>query len=312
MYHYAAKPRLARAYVRRGVARHALTSRLTSDAEAAAIAIGRRVSGISRRWIARVMAMNSAASDFRRAMELLPPSPARDAAARRLHAVTEDINVSAGERREGGGDGGGYVISPKTLYMLLEKKSRAEEVDAATAAFCGAALARRRERLAGAGGEKLYEDDGRGSFDGGADNDGNDGSDNHGSDDDDDGDGSSRHDAVLPPWRESEDMPSLVHGVTAGPIPGEAAAGTGLITGAAFLPGEPLLKETAYAAAIHRDHRKTHCHHCFVPLPLAPIPCRVRLDTTFHSHHVILQRYKYDSIDDTHSMFHVTNLTHRE
>ena len=38
--------------------------------------------------------------------------------------------------------------------------------------------------------------------------------------------------------------------------------------------GELLLKEAAYAAAIHRDYRRTHCHHCFAPLPLAPLPCR--------------------------------------
>jgi hypothetical protein len=39
-------------------------------------------------------------------------------------------------------------------------------------------------------------------------------------------------------------MPGLVDGVGAGPIPGEAAADTGLLATRPILPGETLVKET--------------------------------------------------------------------
>ena len=56
-------------------------------------------------------------------------------------------------------------------------------------------------------------------------------------------DGSGRS-LALPPWRESAAMPGIVDGVEAGPVPGEAAAGTGLLATRPILPGELLVKET--------------------------------------------------------------------
>jgi tetratricopeptide (TPR) repeat protein len=188
-----AEPGLAKAYVRRGTARHALALPLTSDAEATA-AIHDPGGGFKRRdasthaeggrgyggggttsgggggdasveRLAHLANLAGAASDFRRALEILPPSLSRDAAARRLHAVEEDMDdceksTHVTPRSVGGaGNGGGRV----------------------------------RDGYSGGG-------SGRGS-----------------------GDGDVPLSAAFTPWHESTHLPGLTHGVSIGPILGTGA-----------------------------------------------------------------------------------------